>query len=215
MKYLKAIKVQLLVIGVILILKGFMYFGIIPEEEILAQILTELLSEKGLIILLLLSFGENLAGFNIYFPGSIAILFGMANTKGDIGLALLTFLTIFSGALLANLINVCIGYKWKPEKTSNRIDYKLMFSTLWHPHLTSLTSLKIGNSKNPSKSFIKYFLPVSLLWNIFWAITMYTIGTTSSSSLKLFVYIFYAYLVIWILQDLRKEKSLSLTLDKK
>jgi hypothetical protein len=135
----------------------------------------------------------------------------MSRTYGDVSQAILTFLAIYFAMLLANFVNVIIGsiISFKSKKDF-KLEYYYFFLSLWHPHLASLTSLQIGNTKNYIFNFIKYFIPVSALLYIVGGTIIYFSGNFFQKQTEFLIYIFYLYLIYWTIKDLvnaYKEKN--------
>lgn len=203
MKYFKAIKLQLLIFLAITVFILFSHFDILPDSVEIQNWFLVVLNSYGSLALFLLSFGENLAGLNVYFPGSIAILIGMANTHGNIELAISAFLAIFIGSFISNFINLLLSRSLS-SKISTRISYLEALVSLWHPHFASLVSMRMGRHKDGLGDFFTIFLPVSLIWNIVWAIFIYNMGSIVSlnDDNGWMNIIFFLYLIIWIIYDL-------------
>lgn len=210
MRYLNAVKLQLLVVAIVLLFQMLVYLQIIPNEEDLLGNLNKLLETKGVILLFIISFAENLVGFNVYFPGSIPLIYGMSKTAGEPEQAIKTFLSILFAVILSNFINLLIGHiTTKGDKIESGFSYKTCILTLWHPYLSSLTSLRIGKTKYFIINYIKYFIPISITWYIIGGVIIYKFGFNISASFTFIKIIFYAYLIIWIIRDLIKEFKIS------
>jgi len=205
-KYFKAIRLQLFVVLIIIVFYILEYSNLILPEKELERIIVEYLNSYGILLLFFISFFENLMGINIYFPGSVAILFGMANTAGNPKLAFFTFASIFIGSLLSNLINVTIGKRLHLGNKETRLpSLKNLLLSLWHPHFASISALTIGKLNKPYISYMKFFIPISFLWNMFWGLFMYFIGSVSNKTMEFMNIIFFIYLFLWIIFDVYKE----------
>ena len=205
-KYIKAIRLQLFVVFIIIIFYILEYYNLILPEKELERILVGYLNSYGIPLLFFISFFENLIGINVYFPGSVAILFGMTNTAGNPKLAFYTFISIFIGSLLSNLINVAIGKRLNlGEKLTRLPSIGNLLLSLWHPHFASVSALTIGKLNKPYISYMKYFIPISFLWNLFWGLFMYFIGLLSNETMGFMNTIFYIYIIFWIVFDVYKE----------
>jgi len=72
-------------------------------------------------------------------------------------------------------------------------------SALWHPHLASIICFDSGLSGMEFRKFLKYFLTVGLLWNVFWGFTMYYFGHAIKVESTLLPVAYYIYLSGWII----------------
>ena len=209
------IKVQLIIIAIILLLKFFEYLGIIPPISRIIPYLTKAFKEHGYFLVAIVSFLENIVGFNAYFPGSIVILTTMTLTSGHPLKAMITFIFIYIPSVFAHFLNFQIGNKLvNSQLISNKKLWILFFSTMWHPNFAAITSLRAGSIGLSFNQFVGYYIPSSFLWNCFWGILMYKLGSIGDSG-RYFPEIFLGYLVLWILLDIlllyRKKNRLQIS----
>ncbi len=163
----------------------------------------------GLIVIGPLSFLENMVGLNVYFPGSIVILTAMALTAGNPVRGLITYLTIYGAAFVAYHINYFIGFSTSRkvvknknmvvDSSTNKTLWLRFFSTFWHPHFAALTCIHVGNEGYKYKQIMKYLIVVSFVWNTFWGLTMYSVGTITPTTGNSLTYIVYLYIIGWLL----------------
>ena len=190
------------------LISSFIY--LFPIDKELIKFLDQSFANYGIVILFVLSFLKNIVTLNFYFPGLIPIVYGISRTYGDINQAILTLLAIYFAMLIANFANVIIGSILIKDKKDFKLGYYYFFLTLWHPHLASLTSIQIGNTKNYLFNFIKYFIPVSALLYIAGGTIIYYSGNFFQKETEFLIYIFYLYLIYWTIKDLvnaYKEKN--------
>lgn len=207
--YLHALKPQIIVIGIILILQIPASLGFIPGPNEIMDYVSNLFATHGLPLIILASFIENFAGLGTYFPGSIAILAAMALTAGHPALALLTFIAIVIPAIIANILSYFIGYYNRDKESalpfrSGKSLFMWYAATYWHPQLAAVSATASGGEGIKFGRYASHFLPVSLVWSIFWAVLLYNAGKVASST-SIFTPLFYCYLVGWILWDIRKH----------
>ena len=151
------------------------------------------------------SFLENIAGFNIYFPGSVVILVAMGLTHGDPWKGLGTFFLIVVPSTLAHILNYCVGRFVKRRENGSARGSSLGFALAgWHPHLMGLVSVGAGADGWDFGTFLRRFLPWHFAWNTFWGVVMYTAGGSVIREAGL-SWFFVLYLVIWTGWGIRKE----------
>ena len=177
----------------------------------MAKSLRVFFQSNGLPAIGLLSLVENLVVANIYFPGSVVILLAMSLTAGNLQLAFVTFLWIIVPSAFAHAINYGIGRfggakvakltDGPPGGEPSMIEFALAFG---HPHTAAFVSFRAGSSRMPPKRYISRFLPVSLAWSTFWAIVMYNVGGSVGGVAGYWIYLIYAYLILWAAWDLWK-----------
>lgn len=193
------------IITIYFLLYLIFYFEVLPPLSEIEKYLLEYYKEYGLYAVGFLSFIENLPAINAYFPGSIAILTAMSITNGDPLLGFQTYLTIYFFAFISYNISFFIGKYFisKDFKKNSIYNSKSLFifffSTFWHPHSASLTSLGAGIEGISYKIFLIYAIIVSFFWNTFWALLMYNIDIsmleTNGNLINILVTL---YLCIWL-----------------
>lgn len=202
----KVLRLQLFIVCLVTCIYILIYIGVIPEIQKLAELLSSIFEKNGLLVIVPCAFVENIGGLNVYFPGSIVILTGMALTAGKPILALITFFCISIPSILAHVLNyfigagIIIGRKSESEKGNNYPTIWKFFAMFWHPHLAALVCLESGSARMPFKKFLSVMLPSAIFWYILWAIIMYSAGYASASPKEL-VYLFLAYLALWTYYD--------------
>lgn len=193
---------------------GALYVGketrLLPSPDIIAELVKEWFERYGLPLVVSVSFLESLAGFNIYFPGSIAILAAMALTAGDPIRAALTLTSIFIPSLVAHQINFTIG-----RAAGRRVlGHKKVLRThlviggymvaAWHPHFAAVAAYAAGTSGIPYLRFVSLFSPALLAWNIFWGVAMYSAGLFLEPGRALTPY-FLVLILAWIAWELGRD----------
>jgi hypothetical protein len=127
----------------------------------------------------------------------------MAITAGNPTKAFYTFLVIMGASITAHFFNFFLGRFFTTQaKPNNKNLFVFLLTTLWHPYFASVTCFTLGSQQLSSLKFAKVFLPVQLIWNLFWGILMYNVGKLGKPNLGFLLYIFYSYLIIWTLIDL-------------
>jgi len=204
---LKAIKMQLILITIIVIFFLLAYIGVIPKIAELMSILKNIFNEYGIIAVMICAFFENIAGLNLYFPGSMVILFSMAMASGNPSKAFLLFLIIIFFSSLAHIINYLIFRLINFSKTEEKVNVYPstleFFLSFWHPHFAVIVSMKSGALKMPFVSFFKKMMVAMFCWYIFWTIIMYYAGVfTIEKSYMGLIWLFFIYLFCWIIWDI-------------
>lgn len=212
---IKIVRVQLVLLLVILSLYLLSQVGVIPESSELNAILMRYLEKYGLILLLLISFLENIAGLNVYFPGSIAILASATMTAGNLPVAIKVWFAILLGSLIAHQINYLIGKHFAFGETmelsssgacekskASSIRWVLFLSTFWHPHFAAMTCMSAGAKGMQYGSFVLLYSTSNVLWYIVWGCLIYNVGALVNSSMDWFPIII-ACIALWAIWDLR------------
>ncbi|NOR45704.1 MAG: hypothetical protein GQ534_08985 [Candidatus Delongbacteria bacterium] len=121
--FIRAIGTPLMFLAIFSLLHLLSKSNVIPSLDDLGVMLEHFFENYGLIAIGIVSIIENIVGVNIYFPGSIVILTGMAMTSGDPMRGVMTFFVITLGAFIAYYINFRIGKLLKKvgHKMSNLI----------------------------------------------------------------------------------------------
>lgn len=202
---------QLALLGGILTLALLSKQGILPSTSSLMQSIKGLFEKHGLPLVAICSFLENIVGFNAYFPGSVAILAGMALTAGDPTRALLTYFAIVLPAGSANVLSYLSGRylarkeEYSPDSDRTNIEHAnqswmLFLATYWHPHLAATTSFAVGIKGMLFKSYLIKFTIASLVWSAFWGLAVYHFGVFINEGRDLTILV-YSYLIIWAAWD--------------
>lgn len=194
------------------------YYGLLPSVSGLAIELRLFFDRNGLPVIGIVSFLENIVGFNTYFPGSVVILTAMSLTAGNSLKALVTFLIIYVPATIAYHANYFIGRFNSAANNDRRVEltkhrkgnWIWFFTTFWHPQFASLTSFMAGSTGMSYRMFMKHMLISSLVWNSFWGLTMYHVGLSLTKGLD-FTPLIFSYILLWlgweILKYFRKETN--------
>lgn len=176
--------------------------GAIPREDALLVGLTSWFETYGIWAIVPVALLENIAPINIYFPGSIVILAGMAITKGNPWLAFATFIAITVPSQIGQIINYRVGKLKATQDGCSPISLLEFILAFWHPQTASIASLRCGNAGWSTKVYLCRLVVVATCWHVFWAIIMYNAGGTAKSLVWL-VWLFYGYLAVWIIQGFR------------
>jgi len=175
----------------------------------LIQQFLDLLATRGLAIVALASFIENLAGVGTYFPGAIVLLAAMLGTAGKPSVAFVTYMCVVIPAIAANLLSYQIGRYTRPSLQSRVASPPRLFywyaSTYWHPQLAGLTAMAAGGAGIPVLQHVKMFLPISMGWSVIWGVSLYQVGNRVPRNMpEWLTLIFYLYLVLWLLWGVRR-----------
>jgi membrane protein DedA with SNARE-associated domain len=208
---LKSIRTQLLLLGFWAALVLASQLGYIPSSTDLLELLRSLFLKYGFVVLALCSLLENVVGFNVYFPGSVVILTGMALTAGQPLRAAEAWLVILVFAALSHNLNFFAGRKLGnrsglvPESVSHRLGNEaklttLFLGTFWHPHFAAVTSLACGARGVPYRTFLFNLVIGMGLWYAFWGLVMYSLGRALPERLNLLP-VFLGYILCWIAWD--------------
>ena len=193
---------------------------IIPSFNELSGTLKLALKEHGLIMMGPLAFLENIAGLNVYFPGSVIILTTMALTGGDPIKGLLTYIIYYASAFAAYHVNFFFGRAFRKKGNvnssaqtaqMNRAKMWVRFlTTFWHPQTASLTCVHVGSDGYRYSQIFPYLIVSSFIWNTFWGLTMYYVGIRMGSNINFdalaYIYLF-GWLLISIYQYYKKETA--------
>jgi membrane protein DedA with SNARE-associated domain len=188
--------------------------GIIPDQVAMADSLRRFFQNEGLPAVGLVSFVESLVVVNLYFPGSVVILLAMSLAGGNLELALVTYLWIVLPSALAHAVNYGLG-RFGATKIAKLLDgYSVREPSLLgfvvasgHPHTAALASVSAGWSRVPVARYFSRFIPVSMAWCTFWAILMYNIGWVAAGVTDYWIYLVYAYLILWMGWDLWRRPT--------
>ncbi len=197
-------------------------FGLPTPKEILS-LAKDSYSEHGYLIVFLGAIGEGLLMFNLYFPGSVMIVFGVTFSKGDpIRATILVMLTIIA-FFITTVINyglgkygwyqvlVRLGLKQSLEKTRQRVEKRgliTLFITYVHPNLGVLTATSCGILKIPFMNFAFASVVALVLWNSLWGIIVYNFGSTvlRFATFSVFITLLVAWTIIAIIRALISNK---------
>lgn len=190
------------------------YFQIIEPPSSFLERVTQLLGSGSLFLIAAFSFFEGLMILNVYFPGSVVILFSMAATHGDPTRALATFGVIVAGSAAAHQLNFGFGRVVTGARSDlvpqsqTRLDLSGALVSYWHPQLGSLYSTRAGAEGQSYSQFLVRFGIGFGFWNIFWGVLMYNLGRVPVSGSE-FLGLFYAYLLWWFFDEYRQWRKRS------
>ena len=190
------------------------HLGVAPSTDSIVTSLLEHLASNRLLWVIISSFIENIIGASLYFPGSIIMLTGMAQTAGSPPDAITTYFTIYFSSAFAQQINFLIGRLTATDSQKNvqcnatRL-WLTCFTTFWHPQLAAVTCYSFGtNHSLKYRQFAWPFLTFSITWSIFWALVIYRYGGAIATP-ELFRWLVVAYLAIWTLRSIMNAIRLS------
>jgi membrane protein DedA with SNARE-associated domain len=190
-----------------LILYGLSWLSVIPSPSELSTVLSRLFFTYGLSLVAVASFLENLVIVASYFPGALVIVTAMTLTSGDPHRALLTYFAIVLPAIAANISSYAVGHLTRPNQVTTARSNKALTvwyaTTYWHPQLAGITAMASAVEGVSFGRYLQCFLPISLSWTIVWAVLLYHLGRVLDVT-ELFIPLFYLYLGVWLLWDLRK-----------
>jgi membrane protein DedA with SNARE-associated domain len=210
---LRTIRTQLFLLCFISGLAVASNYGILPPSSELLGYVRGLFTKYGLPAIAVCSLIENIVGLNLYFPGSVVILSGMALTSGHPAFALKTWVVIFCFAEIAHYMNFFFG-RVTSGKDSRSSDHQpedklgmkqrgmlvLFIGSYWHPHSAAVTSLECGVNGVKLCTFSTYLALALGLWYGFWGVLMYNIGRSIPERVNLLP-LFIGYIVVWIFWD--------------
>ena len=167
-KFIRSVKVPLLLLIVMLILEVLSRANILPASDQWSLMIKSAVVKYGLLIIGPLAFLENLASFNVYFPGSIVILTTMALSAGDPGRAVRIFCIYYVCAISAYHVDYSIGLALRAKIGSvagTSLFDRTAHLPLWirfavffvHPQLASILSVQIGSEGRSYKEIIIYY----------------------------------------------------------
>ncbi len=207
---LRRILVPLSVLGMLGIIEALAAYRIVPPPENTIAAVGAFLGRASLWFILCVAFVENVLVVNVYFPGSVVILFSMAATRGSPARAVQVFAAIVVGSALAQHLNYALGRRLsaREQKASSTKFMLLGLLSFWHPQLGSLASFQIGTAGATYAKYVRILLLSWLPWNAFWGILMYLIGSVPVTAPE-FVRIMVAYLLIWIGVEIIRAREVS------
>ena len=180
-------------------------FGLIPSPEAIGAKLLGALQTNGLPLISLCALLENIVGLNVYFPGALAILAGMALTAGNLPFAIATYFAIYIPSYGGNWISYLLGRKERTAlgrtETPTHQEIWLYALAYCHPQLASLKAFSSGLNGRRPQWFLAHSLPASLAWSVSYAVAIYNLGI-SVNILDYFPWLFIIYLVLWTTRDM-------------
>jgi membrane-associated protein len=165
----------------------------LPQPKEILMYAQSSYSEHAYLMVFLGALGEGLLMFNLYFPGSVMIVFGVTLSKGNPLKALVLVTLVVTAFLIDAVINYALGrYGWyhflvkigmKPslERAKLRVERKgwvTIFSTYIHPNVGALTATSCGILQLPFRTFVLYSLLSLIFWNALWGLIVYYFGST-------------------------------------
>jgi membrane protein DedA with SNARE-associated domain len=215
--YLSAALLPFLLLCAVVVIEVLALADLIPSQGHLIGVIGKWLAYQGTFAIVGISLAENIVGFGVYFPGSLAILTAMATTSGNPSQASFVWLAITMGAMSGQLINFGLGRRVSGRggiPVSKKISAREFWLTFWHPQFASVTSLRAGQSGIDIYLYLRMMIPSLLLWNVFWGTVMYSWGNLLGDG-EGWTLLFIAYLLSWIayeLYDVAVKRKRSFTL---
>lgn len=188
------------------------HWGYIESPSSLLERFTDTLGSGSLLLIATFSFLEGLVIINVYFPGSVVILFAMAATHGNLSQAIVTFLAILVSSAVAHQLDYVFGRLVTGARphlipyTKARLNLTGALLSYWHPQLGSLYSTKAGADGQAYLYFLARFSTAFGFWNLFWGVLMYNLGRVPLSGSE-FLGLFYAYLTWWLFDEYRQWRK--------
>nr|VFK26073.1 MAG: membrane protein DedA, SNARE-associated domain [Candidatus Kentron sp. MB]VFK31335.1 MAG: membrane protein DedA, SNARE-associated domain [Candidatus Kentron sp. MB]VFK75443.1 MAG: membrane protein DedA, SNARE-associated domain [Candidatus Kentron sp. MB] len=208
-EYFRSVRGALVLLGLFVTLQFLSFLDIVPSMDELGSLVERFFKDHGLVAVGVLSVVENLAGFNAYFPGSIVILTGMAMAAGDPVRGLITYLVITFAAFFSYNVNYIVGRYFCNHNSDNRSignrkieinGWIWYFISFWHPHFAAITCFATGSEGFPYRWFSLRMLVVGVIWNSFWGLSMYFVGSLGKNEVNLTM-VMYIYLFGWLTID--------------
>ena len=200
--------VPLSVLALVGLVELFAVHGVVPSPDATIAAIGSFLGRASVWFILAISFVENLLIVNVYFPGSVVILFAMAATHGLPARAFAVFAAIVAGSCVAQHVNFLLGRKLALEKRETSLAglVGIGLVSFWHPQIGSLASFQAGAAGAQYSVYVMALLLSWLPWNCFWGALMYLVGSVPISGKELTV-LMVVYLVIWTTVELLRMRS--------
>ena len=195
--------------GMVAAVQLLAHFGILPPPAGLVEILGTRLGDGSLWFVAICAFLENIAVVTVYFPGSVVILFSMAQSHGNKMLAVKTWAVIYVCASLAYCCDYGLGRlakrpDMKPAgQIGSRKEVLLGLLAYWHPHVGSIFAYHQGRSRKKAAAFMTGMLVSWGAWSTAWGALMYHIGRLRPSG-QVYVDLVYVCLAVWVLYEVVK-----------
>ncbi len=183
----------------------------LPSDVEMTGVVTQWLTQYGLILIVVGSFLEALLFVGFYFPGSVIIFLGVALAP-DTFHAFLAVVAVSVGMLSGYTLNYLFGkYGWyriflklgmqngiaNAQAKIVKNDTRYIFYTFWNPGLASFTSTAAGILQLRYKRFLMLMVIAVVIWNTFWGVLVYSLG---ESALLLLDFVLVLKIIgIWIL----------------
>lgn len=149
---------------------------------------------------------------NLYFPGSTAIVLGVAlASQNELSGTVLIFLTILGFFISYNLnyflgkyglyrLLLRFGYKDIIEGTRESLLAKgprMMLASFFHPNVGSVVTTGAGIINMPLRQFVIWCLISLLIWDTVWGVVVYVLGSQVINLLSSWMAI--PFMLLWIL----------------
>lgn len=189
--FLKFTAAPLTLLAALFIIYVCFYFLPIPDKEDMIEFMRHYYNQYGYWLVFAAAIGEGLLFVNWYWPGSVAIVFGVVFARPDPLRASVMVLLVMVGFFATTLFNYALGkYGWyrlflylglrKPlEDVKRRVENKGLPIILWsylHPNLGALTATSAGILQLPFRKFVQYSVIAVLGWNTLWGFVAYFSG---------------------------------------
>lgn len=185
--------------------------GVLPSTANLLERVAVLARSADPVVVSGLSLLESVAGLNVYFPGSVAILVVMASTAGQPLRGFITFAAIVIGSFVGQNVNYFVG-RWSAPTFRTRVgrtaDIVGGLLTYWHPQLGSVFSVQRGAEQLSYGAFVVVLVSSWLPWNLFWGVLMYSVGGIPASGEE-WELVLIVYSVGWLVIELSRSVRLS------
>lgn len=185
---------RFILLSFILVLGGLFYLrysGVIASPEEIVSYLDDWYSRYGYWVIFISALIEGIFVVNLYFPGSTAILLGVAlATQNELSGIILVMLTII-GFFLSYCANYFLG-KYGLFQLLLRFGYgdiledikqsisekgpRIMLTTFFHPNIAAAIATGAGVINMPFKQFAIWCFLSLILWDIIWGILVYVLG---------------------------------------
>lgn len=185
----------------------------LPGPVELIELTESLFHQYGWWIVGVAALLEGVAVINLYFPGSLVIILGVASSAGNPPHAIGIVATIMVGFALAALVNYGLGY-FGLHQLLLRIGGKQWFDYVrtWHakhgtyallvayihPNAGGLMAMASGNARYPLPKFIPPVFGAIVFWNTCWGIAAYWLSPTLKGAAST-VWPIVGVLVLWVL----------------
>lgn len=205
----KLILSSIIFVGLFVLLRVSGIFG--RPEEIVSH-LSNWYIQYGYWVIFISALVEGIFVINLYFPGSTAILLGVAlASQNELSGTILVALTIL-GFFLSYLFNYFLG-RYGYYQLLSRFGYedtidgarasliekgpKIMLSSFFHPNLGSVITTGAGVIQMPFGQFVVWSLVSLIVWDTIWGIVVSLLGSRMLELLGSWLAI--PFMIFWVM----------------
>jgi membrane-associated protein len=222
-EYLKLLYIPLsLIVTYFIIIFIWKLMGL-PEGDNLVKIITDFFNTYGLILVFIGSLIEGFFLLGQYFPGGMIIFLGVISAGNNGFRAFQVVSIVMIAFFIAYFLNYLLGYygwyklfvKFGLKKALDNAQEKLKTNELraillsyWEPNLASIMATAAGTLKMPIKKFLIYSLIGILIWETFWGLLVFFLGSKALTlmGIKYVVAIFLIWVILIVISQLIKNR---------